>query len=78
MEGSTPIPGLKVSLRNEKNVELQTTMTDDNGAYKFEKLTPGKYLLYTSRKSNKRQGSAIVNVVAEQTTTVPPIKLYKP
>jgi hypothetical protein len=78
MEGSTPIPDLTVSLRNEKNVELQTTKTDDNGAYKFEKLTPGKYLLYTSRRSNKRQGSAIVDVVAEQTTQVPPIKLYLP
>ena len=77
-EGSTPIPGLKVSLRNEKNVELQTTTTDEQGVFKFEKLTPGKYLLYTSRPSTKRQGSAIVNVVAEQTTTVPPIKLYKP
>jgi hypothetical protein len=78
VEGATPIPGLKVSLRNEKNVELQTTTTDDQGAFKFEKLTPGKYLLYTSRPSTKRQGSAIVNVVAEQTTTVPPIKLYLP
>ena len=78
MEGSTPIPGLTVSLRNEKNVELQTTTTDDNGVYKFEKLTPGKYLLFTSRKSNKRQGSAVVNVTAEQTTKVPPIKLYLP
>jgi hypothetical protein len=78
VEGGTPIPGLKVSLRNEKNVELQTTTTDENGAFKFEKLTPGKYLLYTSRPATKRQGSAIVDVVAEKTTTVPPIKLYLP
>ncbi len=76
-EGAIPQPGLTVSLRDEKGVEKQTAKTDENGAFVFEKVTPGKYQLVTMKSATRRQGSAAIAVVADQ-TTVAAIKLLKP
>lgn len=39
------IPGARVFLLNEETRMEQTTVTDLNGAFQFEKLTPGKHVI---------------------------------
>lgn len=43
--GEVGIPGLTVSLYNESNQQIRSTLTDGTGAYTFDKIVRGKYKL---------------------------------
>ena len=41
--GEPPVPGVTVQLKGEGPAVLDTTVTDENGNYLFDELTPGRY-----------------------------------
>ncbi|MEW6207413.1 MAG: carboxypeptidase regulatory-like domain-containing protein [Acidobacteriota bacterium] len=56
------IQGAQVSLRNEATGETRAATTDDQGRFKFERLSPGRYTLTFSRAGFK---TAERNIIIE-------------
>ncbi len=61
--GGSPDRGVSVTLvsRRDKNISL-TTVSDDQGNYRFENVPPGKYVLTAMASGDMRQVSSSVSV----------------
>lgn len=65
-----PQPDLPVFLYDAKGKVLNKTMTDKEGVFMFTDLKPDQYILYTLKKGSKRDGTANVQVKANETANV--------
>ena len=55
-----PLPGVVVKLVDENDVVVRTTMTDIDGAYRFENLPPGVYSICQQQPEEHFHGGEIV------------------
>ncbi len=46
-DGREPLPGVTVTLQDEAGATVQTMTTGEDGGYRFEKLMPGVYVIYS-------------------------------
>src|SRR5262249_28605626 len=73
MEGATAQSGIEVVLldvKNPKAAPKATTKADDAGAYRFEKVPPGDYLIACTNKNTRRTDQKPVTVKADHTEKV--------
>lgn len=63
-EGGRAQGGLPVVLKDDKGKEVQKAVTDQTGAYLFERLKPGKYTVETKKSASGRSASAKVEIKA--------------
>ncbi len=61
-EGSLVVPGVPVTLGDEKGVLKGATKTDLKGEYKFEKVAPGAYSVNANRTASRTRGRTLVSV----------------
>jgi protocatechuate 3,4-dioxygenase beta subunit len=55
-QGDRPIANVKLELLNQNGVVIATTLTDQNGAYIFDNLTPGEYSVRQVQPENYFSG----------------------
>ena len=61
-EGDRPTPGVPVALRDDKGGLKAATKTDAAGAYKFEKVAPGAYVVSATRSASMTRGQTLISV----------------
>lgn len=71
-EGGAVIPGAKVVLQNEATKVEVTTITNDEGRYKFDFIEPGNYTIVTEKESFKKTIQKGVVVQIQSNVTVDP------
>jgi protocatechuate 3,4-dioxygenase beta subunit len=55
-----PLPGVIIELRNASGIVIDTTVTDDDGRYRFEDLAPGTYSIREIQPEGLLQGDATI------------------
>ena len=72
VEGDRPQVGLTVVLTDEKNKKVTEQQTTAGGAFRFEKVPPGKYKVSAQKRSSAapRTGKADADVKPGATVTV--------
>jgi serine-aspartate repeat-containing protein C/D/E len=55
-----PLPGVEIQLLDADGNVLQSTITDDDGRYRFEGLTPGIYSIREIQPDDLHQGDAMI------------------
>ncbi|HEY2761193.1 MAG TPA: SdrD B-like domain-containing protein, partial [Pirellulales bacterium] len=51
-----PLSGVQIDLRDADGAVVATTLTDDNGNYKFDNLTPGTYSVFEHQPAGYEEG----------------------
>ncbi len=59
-EHDRPLPGVEIQLLDADGKLLQTTITDEDGRYRFEGLTPGSYSIREIQPVDLHQGDAMI------------------
>jgi hypothetical protein len=70
LEGGRPQPGLPVTLSDATGAVQGSGTTDAQGAFRFDKLKPGKYTVSAVKASSQRKGASQVDVQPGQTANV--------
>lgn len=78
LEGSRTQRGLTVSLVDAaSNKTLDTTTTDDEGAFEFKDVSPGKYKVTTTKSASRTKAEKAVELKDKEQKTGLELKLYR-
>jgi hypothetical protein len=70
MEGPRPQPNLTVTLTDERGQEIAKTLTQPDGSYQFDGLTPGRYRLVCVKPDSQRRATQAMIVEPDRTARV--------
>jgi hypothetical protein len=62
VEGAQAVPGVPVSLSDEKGAIKAVTRTDEKGMYRFERVPVGAYAVNAVRSASRTRGRTLVSV----------------
>ncbi|MEJ2216528.1 MAG: carboxypeptidase-like regulatory domain-containing protein [Gemmatimonadota bacterium] len=66
-DGGVPVPGARIWLMTENDVEVDSSRTDGAGRYRLRAKTPGTYRLYVALEGYASQGTTPFKLAAGQT-----------